>query len=82
MEQPVLEEYNDQGKELREHGSAAFPAACYGGDWRATSVPLHWHREPRHENPGQSGSSFAPEAEHPGKSGRLPAADKSRYGIP
>lgn len=45
MGRPVLEEYNDQGKELRDHGTAAFPAACYGGDWRTTSVPLHWHRE-------------------------------------
>lgn len=41
----LQEEYNDQGKELREHGSVAFPAACYGGDWRNTSVPLHWHGE-------------------------------------
>jgi AraC-like DNA-binding protein len=43
--QTVRDEYNDQGKELREHGSVAFPAACYGGDWRNTSVPLHWHGE-------------------------------------
>ena len=45
MPQILQDEYNDQGKELREHGSAAFPAACYGGDWCDTSVPLHWHAE-------------------------------------
>lgn len=45
MGQTVFEEYNDEGKELREHGTIAFPAACYGGDWRNTSVPLHWHAE-------------------------------------
>lgn len=45
MVSTLQDEYNDQGKELREHGSVAFPAACYGGDWRNTSVPLHWHGE-------------------------------------
>lgn len=45
MPQILPDEYNDQGKELREHGSTAFPAACYGGDWCNTSVPLHWHAE-------------------------------------
>lgn len=42
---PQTEEYNAQGKELREHGSQAFPAAWYQGDWDSISVPLHWHRE-------------------------------------
>lgn len=37
--------YDDQGKELREHGTVAFPIACYSGDWKNTSVPLHWHEE-------------------------------------
>lgn len=41
----IQEEYNEQGKELREHGTAAFPIACYHGDWREVSVPLHWHSE-------------------------------------
>lgn len=45
METVQREEYNEQGKELREHGSAAFPIAWYSGDWRETSVPLHWHSE-------------------------------------
>lgn len=45
MVQPQTDTYNDQGKELREHGTAAFPIACYSGDWKNTSVPLHWHEE-------------------------------------
>lgn len=39
------DEYNEQGMELREHGTAAFPIAHYGGDWKESSVPLHWHDE-------------------------------------
>ena len=31
METVQREEYNEQGKELREHGSAAFPIAWYSG---------------------------------------------------
>ena len=27
------DEYNSQGRELREHGTAAFPIAIYSGDW-------------------------------------------------
>lgn len=45
MNTSVRDEYNEQGKELREHGTAAFPIACYQGDWREASVPLHWHSE-------------------------------------
>lgn len=41
----IRDEYNEQGKELREHGGAAFPIAHYSGDWSAASVPLHWHGE-------------------------------------
>jgi len=37
--------FNEQGQELREHGTAAFPVACYGGDWKDVSVRLHWHKE-------------------------------------
>ena len=37
--------FSEQGQELREHGTAAFPVACYGGDWKDVSVRLHWHRE-------------------------------------
>ena len=45
MVKVMVEEYNEQGRELREHGTAAFPVACYSGDWRETAVPLHWHGE-------------------------------------
>jgi len=45
MNAAIQGEYNEQGKELREHGTAAFPIACYSGDWRETAVPLHWHSE-------------------------------------
>lgn len=37
--------YNEEGKEIREHGSAAFPVAHYSGDWKTASVQLHWHNE-------------------------------------
>ena len=39
------EEYNEQGRELREHGTTAFPIAVYSGDFAAKAVPLHWHEE-------------------------------------
>lgn len=45
MSTVIQDEYNEQGKELREHGTAAYPVAIYQGDWRETSVPLHWHSE-------------------------------------
>lgn len=32
-------------KELKEHGSVSFPAACYRNDGRAVDVPWHWHDE-------------------------------------
>lgn len=41
----IRDEYNEQGRELREHGGAAFPIARYSGDWTDASVPLHWHDE-------------------------------------
>lgn len=37
--------YTEQGKELRERGTAAFPIAHYQGDWKEASVHLHWHDE-------------------------------------
>lgn len=37
--------YDEQGKEIREHGTAAFPVAHYFGDWKTASVQLHWHEE-------------------------------------
>lgn len=37
--------YDEQGKEIREHGTEAFPIAHYCGDWKAASVQLHWHQE-------------------------------------
>lgn len=39
------DEYNEQGKELREHGTTAFPVAIYSGDWTEGGVQLHWHDE-------------------------------------
>ena len=33
------------GRELVEHGTTAFPAACYHDDFRRTDVPWHWHTE-------------------------------------
>lgn len=37
--------YDEQGKEIREHGTAEFPVAHYSGDWKTASVQLHWHTE-------------------------------------
>lgn len=34
-----------QKKELKDHGSAAFPLACYQNDADALPVPWHWHDE-------------------------------------
>lgn len=34
-----------QGKELLEHGTALFPAACYRDDIGREPVPWHWHDE-------------------------------------
>lgn len=34
-----------QGRELVEHGTALFPAACYLDDPIRTPVPWHWHTE-------------------------------------
>lgn len=36
---------DEHGRELVEHGSAAFPIACYHDDFRITDVPWHWHEE-------------------------------------
>lgn len=33
------------GRELIEHGTAAFPIACYHDDFRICDVPWHWHDE-------------------------------------
>lgn len=33
------------GRELLEHGTAAFPIACYADDFRICDVPWHWHEE-------------------------------------
>lgn len=34
-----------QGRELMEHGTALFPAACYHDDISRADVPWHWHDE-------------------------------------
>ncbi|MBQ8505868.1 MAG: AraC family transcriptional regulator [Clostridia bacterium] len=36
---------NEQGRELTQHGTAAFPLACYNDDLQAERVPWHWHDE-------------------------------------
>lgn len=36
---------NKQGLELVEHGSIAFPIACYHDDLSKDGVPWHWHPE-------------------------------------
>ena len=33
------------GRELLEHGTTAFPLACYEDDFRLSDVPWHWHEE-------------------------------------
>ena len=33
------------GRELLEHGTTAFPIACYADDFRICDVPWHWHEE-------------------------------------
>lgn len=33
------------GRELLEHGTTAFPIACYQDDFRQVDVPWHWHDE-------------------------------------
>ena len=33
------------GRELLEHGTTAFPIACYHDDFRKMDVPWHWHEE-------------------------------------
>jgi len=33
------------GRELLEHGTTAFPIACYEDDFRIADVPWHWHEE-------------------------------------
>lgn len=33
------------GRELVQHGSTAFPAACYHDDLSKNEVPWHWHEE-------------------------------------
>lgn len=36
---------DESGRELLEHGTLAFPIACYEDDFRITDVPWHWHEE-------------------------------------
>lgn len=36
---------DSDGRELLEHGTLAFPIACYEDDFRLTDVPWHWHEE-------------------------------------
>lgn len=36
---------DDRGRELVQHGTAAFPVACYDDDLGKEPVPWHWHDE-------------------------------------
>ena len=36
---------DSSGRELLEHGTVAFPIACYYDDFREMDVPWHWHEE-------------------------------------
>lgn len=36
---------NREKRELVQHGTAAFPVACYQDDLRRDEVPWHWHEE-------------------------------------
>lgn len=36
---------NQQGREIKQHGTAMFPVACYNDDLRMESVGWHWHDE-------------------------------------
>ena len=36
---------DQSGRELLEHGTTAFPIACYEDDFRIMDVPWHWHEE-------------------------------------
>ena len=36
---------DSNGRELAEHGSSAFPIACYHDDLSKNEVPWHWHEE-------------------------------------
>lgn len=36
---------DERKKEVKEHGSFAFPAACYSNDKNTIPVPWHWHDE-------------------------------------
>ena len=36
---------DDRKREVKEHGSFAFPVACYSNDQNTIPVPWHWHDE-------------------------------------
>lgn len=36
---------DEHQREVKEHGSFAFPAACYSNDKNTIPVPWHWHDE-------------------------------------
>ncbi|MBQ7800964.1 MAG: AraC family transcriptional regulator [Oscillospiraceae bacterium] len=36
---------DSRGRELLQHGTVAFPIACYHDDFRKMNVPWHWHEE-------------------------------------
>lgn len=42
---PCDSQTDKQGRELTQHGTAAFPAACYYDNLTEEPVPWHWHTE-------------------------------------
>ncbi len=42
---PCTSAVDPSGRELVEHGSAAFPIACYHDNLSENDVPWHWHEE-------------------------------------
>ena len=36
---------DSRGRELVDHGTTAFPVACYHDDWSREALPWHWHEE-------------------------------------
>lgn len=43
--QDIQDVYDEQGREIRSHGSALFPAAWYSANLSERSIAWHWHDE-------------------------------------
>lgn len=42
---PCIVQIDSHGRELLQHGTTAFPIACYHDDLTRSEVPWHWHEE-------------------------------------